>query len=240
MLPVKLDSSADIISLTKMPVTRHDLTLEEKISLLKDKDNGMTYRKLAEKYNVSLGAVTKIMKRRDEYLSDYEDNQNKETKRKIKDNVTQQIDQAVYEWFCSQRAKNIPISGPLIQERARQIAEQLGVPDDQFKGSNGWLNRFKVRHSVVFRKISGESAKVNTTTIDEWKERLPILIDNYSENDIFNCDETGLFFKALPDKCFVLKKDECKGGKRAKDRYTVLLCVNWSGREKLKPMVIGK
>jgi predicted DNA-binding protein YlxM (UPF0122 family) len=37
----------------------------------------MTYRKLAEKYNVSLGAVTNIMKRRDEYLSDYEDNQNK-------------------------------------------------------------------------------------------------------------------------------------------------------------------
>jgi hypothetical protein len=49
VLPVELDSSADIISLTKMPVTRHDLTLEEKISLLKDKDNGMTYRKLAEK-----------------------------------------------------------------------------------------------------------------------------------------------------------------------------------------------
>jgi predicted transcriptional regulator len=77
VLPVELDSSADIISLTKMPVTRHDLTLEEKISLLKDKDNGMTYRKLAEKYNVSLGAVTNIMKRRGEYLSDYEDNQNK-------------------------------------------------------------------------------------------------------------------------------------------------------------------
>jgi predicted DNA-binding protein YlxM (UPF0122 family) len=32
---------------------------------------------LAEKYNVSLGAVTNIMKRRGEYLSDYEDNQNK-------------------------------------------------------------------------------------------------------------------------------------------------------------------
>jgi transposase len=80
VLPVELDSSADIICLTKMPVTRHDLTLEEKISLLKDKDNGMTYRKLAEKYNISLSAVTNIMKRRDEYLSDYENNQNKETK----------------------------------------------------------------------------------------------------------------------------------------------------------------
>jgi kinesin family protein 6/9 len=87
-----------------MSVVRHDLILEKKVSLLKDKDNGMTYRKLAEKYSISLGAVANIVKRRDEYLSDYENNQNKDTKRKIKDNMTQQIDEAVYEWFCSQRA----------------------------------------------------------------------------------------------------------------------------------------
>jgi hypothetical protein len=114
------------------------------------------------------------------------------------------------------------------------------MPNGQFKGSNGWLNRFQSRHSVVFRTISGESAKVNTTTIDGWKQRLPTLIDKYNENDIFNCDETALFFKILPDKSFVLKKEECKGGKRAKDRYTVLLCANWPGCEKLKPMIIGK
>jgi hypothetical protein len=62
-----------------MPVTRHDLTLEEKISLLKDKDNGISYRKLADKYNISqgVGAVTNIMKRRDEYLSSYKNNQRK-------------------------------------------------------------------------------------------------------------------------------------------------------------------
>lgn len=150
-----------------LPVTCHDLTLEEKISLLNDKDNGMTYRKLAEKYSVSLGALSNTVKRQDEYVLDYGNNQNKKTKRKIKDNVTQQIDEAVYEWFCSQRSKNIPLSGPLIQGRAREIAEQLGVSNDQFKGSNGWLSRFQIRHSIVFRTISGESAKVNTSTTDE-------------------------------------------------------------------------
>ena len=48
------------------------------------------------------------------------------------------------------------------------------------------------------------------------------------------------FFKALPDKSFVLKKEEWKGGKRSKERFTVLLCSNWNGSEKLKPLVIGK
>ena len=60
-----------------MPVIRHDLTLDEKMSLIKDRDNGMTYRTLVEKHKISLGAVTNIIKRRDEYIGDYERNQNK-------------------------------------------------------------------------------------------------------------------------------------------------------------------
>ena len=126
-----------------MPVIRHDLSLDQKISVIKERDNGTTYRLLAEKYKISLGAVANIIKRRDEYFSDYENNQNKETKRKLKNNAAQQIDEAVYEWFCKRRSKNIPISGPILKERSLEIAEQLGVPGGQFKASNGWLNRFQ-------------------------------------------------------------------------------------------------
>jgi Mor family transcriptional regulator len=49
-----------------MPGIRHNLTFEKKLSLVKGKDNGKTHRKLAEKYKIALGAVTNIMKRRDE------------------------------------------------------------------------------------------------------------------------------------------------------------------------------
>jgi hypothetical protein len=60
-----------------MPVIRHDLFLDEKISLIKERDNGLTYRILAENYKISVGGVTNIIKRRDEYVFDYENNQNK-------------------------------------------------------------------------------------------------------------------------------------------------------------------
>ncbi|CAF1502617.1 unnamed protein product [Didymodactylos carnosus] len=36
------------------------------------------------------------------------------------------------------------------------------------------------------------------------------------------------------------QKEECNGGKKSKERYTILLCVNSTGEEKLKPLVIGK
>jgi Mor family transcriptional regulator len=63
-----------------MTSLRH-LTLKEKIQLINDSnggncDNGLSQRKLAEKYNISLGSVSNILKRRKEYLRDYQTNQN--------------------------------------------------------------------------------------------------------------------------------------------------------------------
>ncbi len=51
-------------------------------------------------------------------------------------------------------------------------------------------------------EISGESGDVEGVTIDSWKERLPELVEGYSTDDIWNMDETGLFWRALPDKGF--------------------------------------
>ena len=73
-----------------MSMTRNDLTLEENIQLLKDRDDGLTYIILAKKYNVSLGSISNIVKRWDEYVSDYANNQNKESKRKTKNDKTKQ------------------------------------------------------------------------------------------------------------------------------------------------------
>ncbi|KAF0722825.1 tigger transposable element-derived protein 6-like, partial [Aphis craccivora] len=48
-----------------------------------------------------------------------------------------------------------------------------------------------------------------------------------------------LFFQALPDKILYLKNEICCGGKIAKSRLTVLLCVNMIG-EFETPLIIGK
>ena len=45
--------------------------------------------------------------------------------------------------------------------------------------------------------------------------RAPTLVDGYSPKDVFNCDETGLYFRALPDKTLATKSDARKGGKMA-------------------------
>lgn len=223
-------------------MTRHALSLEEKISLINDhaNGNGLSTRKLAEKYGILKSSAAHILQRRVEYQHDYSTNSNKDSKCKLKDEAGQHLDEILFEWFTAQRAKNIPISGPLLQETARQIAEELGALPVEFKASNGWLEKFRKRHFIAHKQVCEESASVDTFTTEEWKKRLPNILQGYSDEDVYSADETGLLFRALPDKSLVVTKDQCKGGKRSKERYTILLCSNWTGSHKLKPLVIGK
>ena len=67
---------------------------------------------------------------------------------------------------------------------------------------------------------------------------LPDLVSEFKPEEIFNCDKTGLFYRALPDKTLERKKQDVKGGKLSKEKLTVLLACS-SEEEKLKPLVIA-
>ncbi len=64
---------------------RKALTLEQKIALIKDNQNGhrLSVRKLADKYVISKNSAANILQRHEEFLSDYASNCNKGVKRKI-------------------------------------------------------------------------------------------------------------------------------------------------------------
>jgi hypothetical protein len=62
----------------------------------------------------------------------------------------------------------------------------------------------------------------NQNDVNDWISRLSDIISNYEPRNIFNADETSLFFCAIPDKSLVLKGSQCIGGKKAKERITIL------------------
>lgn len=132
----------------------------------------------------------------------------------------------------------MPVSGLLLKEKAKSFAKELGIPF--FSASDGCLTNFKKRNGIVFKKICGESSSVDDNVCSEWHRKLSILLKNYEPRNVFNTDETALFFKCLPDKTFTFKEEKCHGGKHSKDRLTILLAVNMDGSEKLTPLLIGK
>lgn len=75
----------------------------------------------------------------------------------------------------------------------------------------------------------------------KWKrDFLPHLLEGYQARDVFNADETGLFFKCLPDNTLTFKNQKCHGGKHSKQRVTLMIAANMDGSEKLKLLLIGK
>ena len=96
-----------------------------------------------------------------------------------------------------------------------------------------------MRNNLSQHKLCGESADVPEATVYSWKERLGSIIFGYAMQDIWNMDETGWFYRALPDKSLSEKAKKCKGGKKSKERLTVAFFVSATG-ERRKPVVIGK
>ena len=216
-------------------IRKHFLSLDKKRQLLDDLKSQHTPRTIANKYGVSLATVYNLKNNSTSIMRSWEDNPN--TNRKRIRSSENEVNLAIYDFFVACRAKNIPISGPMLQTKALIIAKHLGM--ENFKASNGWLGKFKYRYGIEFRHLCGESAEVDSEFVINFKQKLPKLCEGYSSNDIFNCDETGLYYKQLPRGTLSEKGDSLKGGKLQKERLSILFCVSATG-EKLKPLVIGK
>ena len=117
--------------------------------------------------------------------------------------------------------------GPQLIEKAKQIAERLRKAN--FKGSQGWLEKWKLRHNIKQMRVCGESGDVRGETVDSWKERLPEILQGYAKENIWNMDETGVFWRALTEYGFGQKGKQCKGSKKSKQRVTVAFFVSASG-----------
>ena len=70
-----------------------------------------------------------------------------------------------------------------------ELSKALRLPN--FKGSEGWLYRFKKRHLIVFKCVQGEAANINMEELEKWQsDILEKAFQLFSEHDVFNLDET--------------------------------------------------
>ena len=125
----------------------------------------------------------------------------------------------------------------MLQEEALMIAEKMGISG--FAASNEWLESFKKQHNLHHMAIAGEDGDVKDETIESWNERVREIIRGWKPEDVWNMDETGSFWRRLPETSLNEKGQRCNGGKRGKQRNTWAFFVNDAG-EKEDPIVIGK
>ncbi|XP_063896995.1 tigger transposable element-derived protein 4-like [Helicoverpa armigera] len=218
-------------------VKRKCFTIEEKSAILHRLEAGESNATLAKEFGVSHSTISTIKKNKDKIEPLF--NANVLKCKRIRTSTHEQVDKALLQWFKLQRDRGIPINGPLLQEKANFFARQLDIQN--FTCSMSWINRFKVRHNIVGGKIAGECLSVHQSDVTDWLEKVwPTLRAQFTDDEIFNADETGLFYKLTPDKTLKFRGEKCKGGKLSKERITVMVAANMSGTVKKKLLVIGK
>ena len=87
------------------------------------------------------------------------------------------LDRAVWDWFTAKRAEGTPISGPILQAQAVQMATHLHGEGHGFLGTKGWLARWQQRHGVRSIKISGEIRSGDTAAAEAFIPELERLVE---------------------------------------------------------------
>ncbi|CAG8742531.1 15666_t:CDS:1, partial [Cetraspora pellucida] len=59
-----------------------------------------------------------------------------------------QIEQALGMWIGTAEQRQLILIGEVIRQKALEFAALLGVPESDFKASDGWFSRFKARMGI--------------------------------------------------------------------------------------------
>ena len=118
--------------------------------------SGISKKSVAKKNGVPKSTVSTWLASKDKILAAYESGEINPKRQTIK--RAENKDKAVYIWFQNIRANNVLVSSVVLKEKALQFAKSLHL--DYFRASDGWLDRWKSRHNVTFREVSGEENHV--------------------------------------------------------------------------------
>lgn len=100
-------------------------------------------------------------------------------------------------WISKALAEKVLLTGEVLRQKWKKFAALVGVPEDEQLGlSEGWLSRFKARTGLKELKRHGEAASAAADVVDKERLRIQELMKEhgYRLRDIFNCDETALFY----------------------------------------------
>ena len=95
---------------------------------------------------------------------------------------------ALYLWMQQALSFNLAISGDILKSKGLQFATKL--EKEGFNASDGWLSKFKSRYHIKQYFKSGEANSAPLETLENERESLKELIQDYELCNVYNVDET--------------------------------------------------
>ncbi|XP_070140402.1 putative CENPB DNA-binding domain-containing protein 1 isoform X1 [Drosophila kikkawai] len=191
------------------PLKRKVISIETKIEILNRFDNGQTATEIARSLDFNEATVRTIKKNETEIRRAGSTVSSISTKftNRARAPILEKMERALSIWIDDCYNINAALSQQIIQEKALSIyglLEQNGEPSSSidFVASNGWFEKFKKRFSIHSLKFKGEAASADDISATTYPEEIQEFIkeEEILPDQVFNADETGLFWKKMPNR----------------------------------------
>jgi hypothetical protein len=153
-----------------------------------------------------------------------------------------EMEEALYTWFLKQRGNHVPVSSEILHTKAKYFYKDITGNED-FSASSGWMDKFKSRYGIRHLKICGEKISSNLNAVKPFQEKFLNIVQKtqLSREQVYNADESALFWRVLPGTTWVHEKEKSAPGRKvSKDRLTFMPCSNAAETHKLPLLVLGK
>ncbi|CAH1956700.1 unnamed protein product [Acanthoscelides obtectus] len=168
------------------------LSLAQKYEIIQKLDNGRSPVQLVVEYGVGRSTITDIKKKKTQIAEYMNSHQQQTTNLTLKTAKHPNVETALYTWFLQQRTKNVNISGEILHEKAKFFYEEITGLCGKF-----WL-----------LTVTGEKLSSNFAAVDPFQKLFlnKVREMNLGPEQVYNADESGLFWRALPNKTLVHKQ----------------------------------
>ncbi|XP_066131217.1 tigger transposable element-derived protein 1-like [Saccopteryx bilineata] len=190
-------------------------TIELKKEIIEKYESGFKIAEIGRMYGKSPSTISSIVAKK-EAIKKANVAKGVNVLTKQRSQTIEDVEQLLLIWINQKQLDGDSISEAIICEKARLLYADLikkmpgtsaSVLSD-FKASRGWFEKFKRRtgiHSVTRYSIGASSDNSGAEKfVSEFKDYVEA--KGFIPQQVFNCDETGLFWKKMPKRTFITQE----------------------------------
>ncbi|GIY50854.1 tigger transposable element-derived protein 1 [Caerostris darwini] len=221
-----------------------------KREIIEKHEQGVRVVDLSRQYGRSTSMICSVLKRK-ESIKSATPAKGLTIISKLRTILHENMEKLLMVWVTEKQLQGDTLTQTIICEKARAIYGDLlkqtpktsidEASEESFKASRGWFENFKKRSSIHSVVRHGEAASSDMKAAEDYIKTFSDLIkaQGYISQQVFNCDETGLFWKKMPNRTYITAEEKMiPGHKPMKDRLILALCANASADCKIKPLLV--
>ena len=177
---------------------RVQLTIENKLKVCELVKNNVPKAVIMSQFSIVKSTLNDILWRKEKFKKIKSKKEelglsgSAKTVKKVEEGVFDKLDSALYIWFRQEREKGCPVTGPILLEKASEFHRLIyGEHSRPFSASTGFQWRFCRRFGLRNFIICGKKISADSSTANKFINEFSVITEGYSEQQIFNCDETG-------------------------------------------------